>query len=557
MDFGERIMEVRKLLQDKQFNQAEEILLNMLNEGKTKVTEDENNTYFSFNTYTELIIFTRTFRLKKKNIIPDISYSQLYYYLGVTNIEMKNYGKALEYLNEGLSWNPIDIYLAFQKAAVYRMLGNLERYRAEIEKAHSYIYTSRGLAKYFRELGWYYAERKVYDLANALYTRSIAYEDSTMARNELKYIAQQENREVKFSTREEIERLFADYNIKGGFSTFTFNVILDEYNRLKNEERAKNIVNDLSKTLYDITLDKQYMIYVDLKDDETGTTIKVPYMWRILNKSEYEKENSTIAFIFVTENNVKVTITCLKIAREEELDELYKNVIEQLEENNIKVIKEYTMQRNRTIKQTFIDVKMENETNKRLFQNYFIVNGFLFCAAWEVVTYREPEEIYEGITKTLVMDAILSMHENKDESIDNENKVIKENNKYSNLALEDINLEYGESNVNEELINDLKSFSEKYIKVNNMDSFWNKLAENMFITLSIIELIENNKLTIDGVLELSKDISKSRELCKKNIEKLNFAEIKSSVDTLQADGNDKTLTSILEIIQTSLNKLKI
>ena len=155
------------------------------------------------------------------------------------------------------------------------------------------------------------------------------------------------------------------------------------------------------------------------------------------------------------------------------------------------------------------------------------------------------------------MDAILSMHENKDESIDNENKVIKENNKYSNLALEDINLEYGESNVNEELINDLKSFSEKYIKVNNMDSFWNKLAENMFITLSIIELIENNKLTIDGVLELSKDISKSRELCKKNIEKLNFAEIKSSVDTLQADGNDKTLTSILEIIQTSLNKLKI
>lgn len=409
MNYEGKIIEVRKLLQNKQFNQAEELLLDMLSEGKMKSAEDENNTYFSFNTYTELVVFIRTFRLKKKNIPPDIIYSQIYYYLGVTNIEMKNYGKALEYLNEGLSWNPIDMYLAFEKAALYRMLGNIERFRAEIEKVHPYIYTSKGLSRYYRELGWYYVERKVYDLANALYTRSIAYDDTMIARNELKYIAQQENREVKFSTREEIERLFADYNIKGGFSKFTFNIILEEYNRLKNEEKAKNIVDDLSKTLYDITLDKQYMIYIPLEDENLGISMRIPYMWRIVNKNEYAEEDKNTVFMFLTQNNTKVRIMCLGTAKENELDNMYENYMKELEKDHMKIAKEYTMNENKKIKQVFVDFKKEDGSLGRLFQNYFIVNGYLFCAVWEVVTYRKPEKMYDGIIKTLAMDTILSI----------------------------------------------------------------------------------------------------------------------------------------------------
>ena len=105
----------------------------------------------------------------------------------------------------------------FEKAAVYRFIGNIERFRAEILKIHKKIYTSWHLAKYYRELGWYYTERRVFDLANALYTASLQYVNTEIAKNELQYIAQQEKREVKYSTQEEAMNIFEDYNIEKNF----------------------------------------------------------------------------------------------------------------------------------------------------------------------------------------------------------------------------------------------------------------------------------------------------------------------------------------------------
>jgi len=258
MDYKEQILEIRKTIQEEKYGISEEKLLSLISNATIKNVEDENNTYYSFNNYIETLIFWNIYKPEKKNVMPDINYAEVYYYLGFINIKQKNYGKAIEYLEKGLQWNPIDVTLIIERATVYRMLGEIERYKAEIEKTHSLIYRSFDMARFYAELGWYYVEKRIFDLGNALYTKSLEFSNTELAKNELMFIAKQENRELRFSSKEEIKKLFADYNIWSGFNRNTVNLIYEEYKRLGAYKPQPSAFQFLKQTLYDITLDEQF-----------------------------------------------------------------------------------------------------------------------------------------------------------------------------------------------------------------------------------------------------------------------------------------------------------
>lgn len=289
MEFKKNMETIKGLIKNKDYEKAENMLLDLITQSNNKVIEDENNTYYSFNNYIEILIFWYMYKPEKRNICPDINYSEIYYYLGFINIEIKNYGKAQEYFKKGLEWNPMDVSIMFENAYLYRMLGDIERYKAEIEKTNPFIYEIGYMAKYYRELGWYYVEKKSFDLANALYTQSLAFYETDMAKRELEFIAKSENRKARLSTAEEMQKLFRDYNITFGFNRNTVDIIIDEYNRLYNENPQPDIINFISKKLYDITLDDKYMTFYELKDENTETKIDVPFTWSYIRKEDFKK----------------------------------------------------------------------------------------------------------------------------------------------------------------------------------------------------------------------------------------------------------------------------
>jgi tetratricopeptide (TPR) repeat protein len=100
MDYNIKI--VKELVQEKKYNEAENMLLSTIQEAKVKKIEDENNTYYCFNNYIESLLFWNIYKPQKKNLNSDINYAEVYYYLAFINIEQKNFDKALEYLQEGL-----------------------------------------------------------------------------------------------------------------------------------------------------------------------------------------------------------------------------------------------------------------------------------------------------------------------------------------------------------------------------------------------------------------------------------------------------------------------
>ena len=580
MDYKEKITRVEEKIKNKAYESAEQDLLQIINDEEIKSVEDENNTHYTFCNYVETLIFYNKYRPTKKLQQPNTNIADAYMMLGFINSETKNFGKAIEYLNKASEWNPVSPQIIFERAFAYRSIGDFERYKAEIEKAYQFIYTSSFMARYYRELGFYYTTKKIYDLANALYTYSRSFVDTELAKNELMYIAKQENREPRFSTREEVNKLFTDYNIPLGINDNVVQMIFNESQNLFKENKNVELAKYLYRVLYDITLDKKFMLYVDLKDDKTGITLKIPEIWKILNKDAYSKfgiSDNTL-FLFLAPGNENVSIVCDGKCDSSQLDEAYNLNIENMKKQGVTIEREFVIKGQKNIKQVFILTK-QNEKTIRIFQNYLVVNGYLINVSWKVPSNETIERVMEvennslkgqmiwslkGVNEdTSVQDASLEMAKKMNDLLAQgytpkeamEMIWAKDNPEKINLGK--IINEYNSNGINQNLVKLLNDFSKSIIKQDNQDPFWSTMARGVLETLIILNLVEG-KVDISTLIEQSGDISKAKLICKNNVNKLNIEELQNegdfvkSIKTLNCKNNDKYLSSILKIVNEAL-----
>ena len=580
MDYKEKITRVEEKIKNKAYESAEQDLLQIINDEEIKSVEDENNTHYTFYNYVETLIFYNKYRPTKKLQQPNTNIADAYMMLGFINSETKNFGKAIEYLNKASEWNPVSPQIIFERAFAYRSIGDIERYKAEIEKAYQFIYTSSFMARYYRELGFYYTTKKIYDLANALYTYSRSFVDTELAKNELMYIAKQENREPRFSTREEVDKLFTDYNIPLGINDNVVQIIFNESQNLLKENKNVELAKYLYRVLYDITLDKKFMLYIDLKDDKTGITLKIPEIWKILNKEAYSKfgiSDNTL-FLFLAPGNENVSIVCDGKCNPSQLDEAYNLNIENMKKQGVTIEREFVIKGQKNIKQVFILTK-QNEKIIRIFQNYLVVNGYLINVSWEVPSNETIERVMEvennslkgqmiwslrGVNEdTSIQDASLEMAKKMNELLaqgytpKEAMEMIWAKDNPEKIDLGKIINEYNSNGISQNLVKLLKDFSKSIIKQDNQDPFWSMMARGMLETLIILNLAEN-KVDISSLIEQSGDINKARLICKNNVNKLDIEKLQSngdfinSIKTLNNENNDKTLSSILEIVNKAL-----
>lgn len=558
MEYNEKIQLIKKLINDKNYNEAEKLLLEMIEQSKYQKVEDENNTYYSFNNYIELLIFWNMYKPEKKNIAPDINYGQIYYYLGYINIDTKNYGKAQEYLKKGLEWNPVDVSIMFELAAIHRVMGEIERYKAEVEKTHIYIYDISYMAKYLRELGWYYIEKRIYNLANALYTQSVNFLDTELARNELGFIAKQENRQARFSTREEMQQIFKDYNIIAGFNRNTVNLIYEEYTRLKEMNPQPAVVKELSQRLYDITLDAKFMTYYELKDENLGVKVVVPETWKYLTKDSYEKANITpnTTFFFITPGNQTVSIVCDGKCSEEQFEDAFNVNIENMKKNGTEIEKIFSTDGVKLNRKVFVKIKQE-EKIIRLIQIYKIVNGLLFCSSWQVTNEEcDLEQLLVKVSNTFAMGIVNSLNDMNYSEPNGSNDTVADNKlneqdkiNESDFTIKRINEEYQKNKISMDLIKMLHIYSDIKIQDDKQDPFWTDTSKNILEAIVIVNLINENEVSSNKIEKQIVDSSGVKKLLKDNYEKMNIPELNEIISKIKIIDSEKPFESVMDIIK--------
>ena len=438
MNFEEQKNIIEGYLANKEFDLARKEIYKAIENSEVKNVEDEQNTYFCFNSYLELMLYVEKYNPKKPNKAPKTNMAFLYYILGYINVEFKEYDEALKNLNESLKWNPVDLTVLFERAEGYKAMGDLERFKAEVEKTHQFITYNSFLAKYYRALGYYYIEKKVYDVANVLNSMALDFatteQERKLAINELMYIAQQENREVSKSNIEEVKKLCEDYNIPIGYNKRTVGLLLNEYQRLLNRDGMTEQVKILSRNLYEITQDNQFIITYTVKDEETGISIQVPEFWEVLRKSEFEKLNlsKNTLFVFSTSYHENISVVIdngeCGIGR---FTELYRLSIDNMKQAGIEVLAEFS---NRfddgfKLRQAIVEVQAGVKVGKltidngkvrlgnrkvRMIQNYVRVNDKLVNISWEIPTDKDPKEMIEFINNSIAMQVVFSIQGDND-----------------------------------------------------------------------------------------------------------------------------------------------
>ena len=553
MGYNEKIMDVRNDINNRNYEIAISKLENMLKESNVKEVEDEKNTYYTFGNYAEEAIFNYIYKSKKQNIYPEQNISEIYYYLGFINIDLKNYDLAVEYLDKALKWNPINISAMFEKATVFRMKGNLDRNRAEIEKTFIFIYNSSYLAKFYRELGWYYVERKIYDLGNALYTYSNYFYKTNNAENELKYIAQQENREIRYTPIAEINQYLKDYNIPINFNRSIVNCIFDELQKVKNNNEKRSSARYYSNLMYDMTLRKEFIWYEPLKNEEYAVQIDKPDHWTLIAKDSYERyglDNNTV-FAFFEPQIQMFTVTFVGECTNNQFEDKFNKIIEDLKISGEKVTSQFIEPTQKRFGNVYTEKQIGGNVI-RYNQEFMVLNNKLFKISWESKNTKPPlanDEVALDVWKTLQPIRGNKM-EQEQKSIDF--KVEQE----SLLRL--INDEYAKNGINLTLYNLLNAFSKNNLKDDSIDSFWKENARLLLNAIIILILTGEKEATIEDIKEKSKNIETLKKYCEDNLFKLDIASIQQFPDLMdgityirKCEAN-KTINSTLEIINESI-----
>lgn len=553
MGYNEKIMDVRNDINNRNYEIAISKLENMLKESNVKEVEDEKNTYYTFGNYAEEAIFNYIYKSKKQNIYPEQNISEIYYYLGFINIDLKNYDLAVEYLDKALKWNPINISAMFEKATVFRMKGNLDRNRAEIEKTFIFIYNSSYLAKFYRELGWYYVERKIYDLGNALYTYSNYFYRTNNAENELKYIAQQENREIRYTPIAEINQYLKDYNIPINFNRSIVNCIFDELQKVKNNNEKRSSARYYSNLMYDMTLRKEFIWYEPLKNEEYAVQIDKPDHWTLIAKDSYERyglDNNTV-FAFFEPQIQMFTVTFVGECTNNQFEDKFNKIIEDLKNSGEKVISQFIEPTQKRFGNVYTEKQIGGNVI-RYNQKFMVLNNKLFKISWESKNTKPPlanDEVALDVWKTLQPIRGNKM-EQEQKSIDF--KVEQE----SLLRL--INDEYAKNGINLTLYNLLNAFSKNNLKDDSIDSFWKENARLLLNAIIILILTGEKEATIEDIKEKSKNIETLKKYCEDNLFKLDIASIQQFPDLMdgityirKSEAN-KIINSTLEIINESI-----
>ena len=117
------------------------------------------------------------------------------------------------------------------------------------KKIYSKIYDINNLARYYRNLGYYYIEKKEWDLAKAVYLYSLKYQNSPVVTQEIAYIVQ-ESKNDKLPDKDNLTKILKENNIPIFISKENMNIIKELKSELEKEDKLDSNVGKFIENLY-------------------------------------------------------------------------------------------------------------------------------------------------------------------------------------------------------------------------------------------------------------------------------------------------------------------
>lgn len=207
-----------------------------------KIMKSKGEKCYTFGNCVEFSIAANNGELEDEKCL-DINYktSDAYLNLAIISFDEKDYDNAIKILNKSLKLNPCNISSLFEMAENYKAKGELLKYLNWTNKCYEKIYYVNHLAHYYRNLGYYYIEKKEWNLAKALYLYSLKYDANPVVTTELQYIIQKTN-DKSLPSKESLTSILRKNEIPTFIKKDNLNLIKDIYNGLEKDNKLESNV---------------------------------------------------------------------------------------------------------------------------------------------------------------------------------------------------------------------------------------------------------------------------------------------------------------------------
>ena len=215
--FDAALEEVRFNHYKKDYDKALKLIEDMVKkyEELDMFADDEVSEYHTFREPMEEIVYRRIAEPQKDLRHATIDYAALYLQYGSILFEFQRWDDAEKALAKAMHWNPTYANLAFEHAETYKARGLLEEFKTLTMDIFKIAFRPAALARCYRNLSYYFIEKKEYETAACCLIYSTQYENTEMVSSELYYISQMTGKVLQPSG-EELEKCFEKNEIPFG-----------------------------------------------------------------------------------------------------------------------------------------------------------------------------------------------------------------------------------------------------------------------------------------------------------------------------------------------------
>lgn len=208
------IAEAQEMIRNRAFDEAEKLILSILPSPENELFQNDTETlYLSLNNTLEAIYYQHMYEPEQKLRKPPYPFNELYQIYAYLLIEKQEFDTALSLLARALTRSPLNTWFMFERAEIYKFMKDMNTFLELTKLCLPYIYTRSELARYFRNLGFYFIENELWDEAICAYQRSIQWEATQMAQSQLFYIVQKTGKVVDRDVLQDAETILGRHCI--------------------------------------------------------------------------------------------------------------------------------------------------------------------------------------------------------------------------------------------------------------------------------------------------------------------------------------------------------
>jgi tetratricopeptide (TPR) repeat protein len=206
--------EVKLKIQSGQLLIAEKMIKRIMGTIEGLFIEDQVSVYFSFNNLLEELYYKSKYNPQKEIRKMPGTFNEILMTYAYLLVEKKEFNEAHEILNRGLKNNPLDTNLLFEKGEIYKINKDWKNFKEITDLGLEYSYSSKNIARAYRNYGYMFIELKDYEGAICCYLKSLHHENHTMAQSQLFYISQITDKKINPNEyRDKIDLFFEKNNI--------------------------------------------------------------------------------------------------------------------------------------------------------------------------------------------------------------------------------------------------------------------------------------------------------------------------------------------------------